>query len=236
MLTINKIFDKVLSRSGNYILRQSNIELDVDRFRQLVSDALETYNEFVPFHKEYTIDLEGTRQFTFTADYDPDIGKIPDWISVAYPIRSAATVYAYFPQRLYSYGYYGTHYQSEILSDPILVPWTYDENKHVLHVPYNGYYKVVAVFRHTIDQTNDPVTNKPTFSISTVDDRDQAFIKLCLSLFLIGIGRSRRAFTLQELPVLMDAADLVQEGKDLWQEVLDQDLQRYQKFYLAYGE
>jgi hypothetical protein len=51
----------------------------------------------------------------------------------------------------------------------------------------------------------------------------------------LGVGRSRRAFTLNDLPIIMDASEIVQEGRELYKEVIEEELPKYQKFYLAYG-
>ena len=42
------------------------------------------------------------------------------------------------------------------------------------------------------------------------------FINLCTGKFMIALGRSRRAFTLNELPFQMDTAEMVGEGQELW--------------------
>ena len=54
-------------------------------------------------------------------------------------------------------------------------------------------------------------------------------------MFMIGIGRSRRAFTLNDLPILMDAGEIVSEGRELYREVIEEELPKYQKFHLSYG-
>ena len=57
---------------------------------------------------------------------------------------------------------------------------------------------------------------------------------LVRGMFLKGIGRSRRAFTLNELPILMDAGDLISEGEALVEKA-EQQMQNHQKFRLASG-
>ena len=56
-MTIDEIFDRILLRSGQFILRKSKIEIDIDSFRILVEDALADYSGFVPHTEVYTLDL-----------------------------------------------------------------------------------------------------------------------------------------------------------------------------------
>lgn len=233
MLTIDQIFNKILIRSGHFIIKKKNIELDVDSFRELVEDALDIYSDSVPYSKAYRKDLTGARQITLDENFDTDIGRKPDWLSEVHPIRSTGTVYGYYPSTVYGWGY-GSHYQSDSLSDPVQAPWSFDKDSGELVVPYSGFYKIRAVWRHTIEERFDD-NGDPEFFVSTLGNRDQAFIKLCQAMFMIGVGRSRRAFTLNDLPIIMDAADIVSEGRELYKEVIDEELPKYQKLHLAYG-
>lgn len=231
MLTIDEIFNKILIRSGHFIIKKNNVELDVDRFRVLVQDALDVYSDFSPYHQEYTLNLQGARQQDLST-LNPDFGRKPDFLSEVHPIRAAGTVYGNYPHTVHGHGY-GSHYQSEELSDPIQAPWKYNKETGVLSAPYNTYYKVVAVWRHQIDETE--IDGVPTYVVRTVSGQDHPFIKLCMAMFMMGLGRSRKAFTLNDLPILIDSSEIVAEGRELYKEVIDEELKNKQKFYLAYG-
>lgn len=233
MLTIDEIFNKILIRSGHFVMKKRNIELDVDSFRELVEDALDIYSDSVPYSKKYTKNLSGSRQITLDENFDTDMARKPDWLSEVHPIRTTGMLYGYYPNTIYGWGY-ASKYQSEALNDPVTAPWDYNKDSGLLVVPYSGYYKIRAVWRHIIEETTDADGNK-TYIVKTISGRDQAFLKLCQAMFMIGIGRSRRAFTLNDLPILMDASEIVSDGRELYQEVIEQDLPKYQKFHLSYG-
>jgi hypothetical protein len=210
-----------------------NIELDVDNFRELVEDALDIYSDQVPFSREYEKDLTGSRNLTLDETFDPELGRKPEWLSEVHPIRTTGTFYGHYLNSHNRSGY-GSQYSTTELSEPTIAPWKYNKESGKLTVPYSGFYKIVGVYRHTIEKTQDDSGNM-TWTVNTIGNRDQAFIKLCQAMFMIGIGRSRRAFTLQDLPILMDAAEIVSEGRELYKEVIDEELPKYQKFHLAYG-
>jgi hypothetical protein len=214
-------------------MKKKNIELDVDSFRELVSDALDIYSDSVPFVDERTLNLQGTRQITLNESVYEELDRSPDWVSECYPVRSTGTIYGYYPHQVYGYGY-ASYYQSEELSDPVQAPFKFDKKTKLLVVPYNGFYNVKACFRHEI-QEEEIDNGKLQYVVKTITNKDQAFIKLCQAMFMIGVGRSRRAFTLNDLPIIMDAAEIVSEGRELYKEVIEEELPKYQKFYLSYG-
>ena len=85
MITIDDIFDRVLLRSGQFILKTNNVEIDIDNFRLLVEDCLEIYNYASPYDMEDTVDFRGTRIFTFPQNYGV-LNRPPSWIAEAHPI------------------------------------------------------------------------------------------------------------------------------------------------------
>ena len=221
-MTIDEIFNRILLRSGQFILRKARIELDVDSFRVLVEDALSDYSGFAPYTTEYTLDLNASRFFTFPLTYDPDLERAPDWLSEVTPINSFGSLATVFQKS--SIG-------SPTLVEPVMAPWKFNKKTKVLTTPYSSFYKVIAVFEHEIRET---VTGgKTTFDVPTIDKKDQPFFDLLRGMFLVGIGRSRRAFTLNDLPILMDADTLVSEGEAIIEKANEAMLDD-QKFHLAF--
>jgi hypothetical protein len=91
---------------------------------------------------------------------------------------------------------------------------------------YNFYYHLTAI---------TPLANPVTYELLTITDDDDLFFKILTGYFMVGLGRSRKAFTLNELPIVTDAADLVSEGTAL---ITDGQLalqETSSKFYLAWG-
>jgi len=222
-LRIEDIFDRILLRSGQFILRKSRIDIDIDSFRILVEDALSEYSGFVPYEKPYTMDFNSQRNFTFPDGWDTDLNRSPDWIAEATPINSFGSINTIL-------NYSGS--PQNALIDPIQAPWDYNKVNKTLTVPYSAFYKVVACYEHEI--VSEVIDGVTVYSVPTIDRKDQPFFDLLKGMFLQGIGRSRRAFTLNDLPILMDAETLASEGDEIMERALE-GLQADQKFYLAFG-
>lgn len=222
------MFDRILLRSGQFVLAKSKVEIDADSFKILVEDALAVYSKAVPFVKEYVISAVYPRQFRFTPEYDEEMGRVPDWISEVNPVQFSGISLASF--------YMGnTNFLGNTPSElivPINAPWRY--NKPVLTLPLSCKYEVKACFKHKVTNTEPDVDGKKQYEVLTIDIDDTVFFKLLQAYFLMGIGRSRRAFTLNDLPIIMDADAIASEGKEM-EESAKEELNSVQKFYLSMG-
>ncbi|MCK5604741.1 hypothetical protein KAR91_22820, partial [Candidatus Pacearchaeota archaeon] len=207
-MNLNDIFRRILVRSGQYILKTKNIEIDVDTFSVLVEDALEIYNNSVPFEKLYHEQIYYPRQLVMDDNYDPEMKRAPNWLSEVNPVR------------IYGAGYnavlFGNYVPSGVaeLSDPIQAPWNYE--KPVLTVPYSAKYNIRAVYHHIVEELEELDSNdQRMLGVKTISIADSGLFMLLQSYFLQGIGKSRRAFTMSDLPIVMDAEVLVSDGETL---------------------
>lgn len=252
-MLLRDMFDRILMESGQFLMKEE-IELDIDRFSLLVKSALSTYSKFSPYHKKFNLNVValgnsfGGLAYTFTesqttqlkslSDIDDSpfdlIGEtkipnqIPDWISDIIPVRLAGVHPFYF-------------HQMEQRANPELevklqFPWEY--NKPTLYVPVQSLYEVTAVYKHRIvgitykDPQNGTLRKEGV--VRTISDADDDFFKLLTGKFMKALGRNRRAFTLNELPITQDSAELVSEGDQMEKDAL-QDLEtKSHKFWLAY--
>ena len=222
-MDIRDIFDRILLRSGQFILRKSKVEVDVDSFRILVEDALAEFNGFSPIDKEYSIPMLGPRQFTFDETFDTSLNRKPDWLSIVRPTNSHS-------------GPYRRPMTGNELINPIQAPWDYNLDSGVLTVPFNDTYKVVAVYDHVIVETDDPDSpGNILYSVPSISYNDVEFFQILQGLFLQSIGKSRRSFTLNDLPITMDADTIAAEGVDMVEKAVEA-MADIQKIRLAWGE
>lgn len=91
------------------------------------------------------------------------------------------------------------------------IDWEY--KPPTLYTNFDGDAEVEAWFYHEI--RTDDLGNKH------VDLDDELFIDLVTAEFLIGLGRSRRAFKLESLPVTNDAEILTSEGLKLYEDTIE---------------
>lgn len=226
-MNIERIFNKVLIRSGQFLLDTDGIELQEDRFRVIVEDALNTFNRFCPYDSHIYVTAQSQRRITLTPELvqsltgNPHLGT-PDWISDATPART----YGITPIMRYNSPSYNPNL---IVKEPRPFIW----RKPDIFFSVSAEWDVHCVWKHRIVEKK---TTQGGFEwcIPTLDETDSdKFIKLVQGLFLQGIGRSRRAFTMNDLPIVMDGSEIASEGLEMEREAIE-DLENVQKFYLAW--
>jgi len=97
-------------------------------------------------------------------------------------------------------------------SETFYVEWEY--RKPTLYTNFNGSAEVEALFDYGV--LIDEKGNK------YIEVEEELFVDLVTAEFMIGLARSRRAFTLDELPVSTDAEILVSEALKMREDVLEQ--------------
>lgn len=230
-MTLNEIFEQILLRSGQFLIKPDKIELNSDLFVPLVRGVLAVYSEYRPHTVIAHIDMSSTRQFTFTeTTIEPE--GIPDQITDVIPTR----LFGSFPYHLRwdrgavegfaSPGYGGRSSYLEIKSP---LPWVY--RKPELTTSIASEFEIHAMYFHTI--TSEEIENTTVYSVDTISFRDRYFFDLMLGRFMQALGRSRRAFTLNDLTITMDSGELVSEGQEIEQKALE-DIENTSKFYLAW--
>ena len=73
-----------------------------------------------------------------------------------------------------------------------------------------------------------------TYTVSSLNDTDYLFYELLKAKMMKSLGRNRRAFTLNDLPIASDASELVSEGQALEEATMTM-IHEQSKAYLAWG-
>jgi hypothetical protein len=228
-MNINDMFYKVVVLSGQYLLNVNAIELNKDKFRVLVERALAFYSKHCPYDQYMNVRTGNSRNIVFTKDIvcaetGNEFLDVPDWISSASPVRAYSV-----PRSVLSKIY-------DPLSNPDLInkvqlPWTY--RKPTLYLPINAEWEILGVWYHKVIETED--SEGIHYNVPTISDADENFFTLLQGLFLQGIGKSRRAFTMNDLPITMDASEIASDGLELENKARE-EIELHQKFYLAMGD
>lgn len=219
-MNLNEIFNKVLVLSGQFLIPDSVIELRVDKFKFLVEQVLGIINNYNPVDKYLYKDLSAGRQYTFTALNTPD--GIPDNIVDVTPVRISGVA----PYFLAEYALGGSE-----LDVKKSFPWVY--RNPILTLPINAEVQIHAIYHHKITVDN-VAGGEPAYKVSTLNANDDDFFELLTGKFLQALGRSRRAFTLNDLPITVDGAELVSEGKQMCDEALNDLIENKSKWYLSW--
>lgn len=231
-MEVAEMFRRVLLESGQFLLEINGIELDRDRFVVLCKSALGTFNKYDPIEKKFNLDMRTSKTFTFDDDSDPC--GIPEWISSVTPVQ-LTTGSTYNPSSITSVGglmsYFGSRGSNPYLEEKCTFPIDY--RKPTLYLPVEELVDVHAVYFHKF--RDEIVEGKKFYYIDTIDHGFDEWFQLLRARFMIAIGRSRRAFTLQDISITTDADQLVAEGKELERETVEWLYENSGKQYLSYG-
>lgn len=196
----------VLIESGQFLLTKDGIELDSTTFLPIVKKALAIYSRYMPPTLRFNVSTS-TYEYTFAE-------PIPRWVSDLIPVRITGVPW-FVPDR-FTWEYVKRYFM-----------WRYE--KPTLYVQVAGQFEVECVYDHLVVVGEDD-----GISLPSITEADDWFFKLLTGYFMQGVGRSRRAFTLNEVQAVLDGTELVSDGKAMEDEAYDW-LKTNGKWYLAIG-
>lgn len=216
-MRLSELYDIVIAETGQFLIPKNKLELQEDVFASMIEPALGIYNQYCPFEYFFPISLISTRQFTFTDNSTPY--GIPEFISDAIPYGNLENINL-------------TLFESkQNTSGKMYRPFIY--RKPTLTVACSADYDVHGVFRHKMVKIL--VDDNYIYDLPSINSCDFNFIRLAKSKFLGALGRSRRAFTLSDLPITNDSMDMVSEGEALEEKTIEDLRENHHKFYLAWS-
>jgi hypothetical protein len=255
---LSELFDAILVRSGQFILASDDIELDSGKFLRLVRVALGKYNGYRPYDETFHLKMSANRRYKFNDNFTPLNGGlmlgIPAGISSVTPTAVAGSP-AFNLQFVNGYGSsgygmrnvpnqyspvdpnFGLPGQSQVGSEQMQksqFPWVYQHD--TLYIPYSADVEVLAFWNHPIIEEEASSNDPARINLPTIGYNDEYFLDLLQGMFLKALGVSRRSFTLNDLPLTMDGADIASEGQSLEEQAMDEIRNNHSKFYLAYGD
>lgn len=228
-MTLQEMFDYILVESGQFLIPVENLEINRDRFLVLVKTALGIFNGKHPWEKKFNLNF-ANRSVKFSAttrDTSSNLTGIPTGIADMVPVRISGVS----PFFLRDHEQHNSHY----LNEKTEFPWEY--RAPTLYVPIQGVYDVHAYYDHVITEivaSGETEGENKTYEVTTIDYGDDVFFKLLKAKFLRGTANSRRAFTLQDIPLTTDADTLANEAKTMEEEAL-KDLDDKTKFWLGWN-
>jgi hypothetical protein len=220
-VTLQELFERAMVNSGQFQFTPEQIELNEEAFLVIVKLVVGKYNSYCP-HVEHLYVNTASNQWTFIAEQS-QIGSIPSHIVSMTPIR---------PTGSELFRYFGGETQQRSLSWMVKQEYPFEYRPPVMSFPGPGEYDVLAAYDHIVTLIPGETDR---YEIKTIDDGDNSFIDMITGYFLVSLGRSRRAFTIADLPISPDASDLVSEGKELI-DAADEDMKENEGlWYLGWG-
>jgi hypothetical protein len=224
-ITLSEMEEIILLETGEYLLENiENLSLDAAKLWILAKRVLKFYNSKRPFTYKQNLTISGG-SYTYTSgvDYGP-----PIWISSVVPVTSSNVMDVYSQLSNRTIG------EVSLLEIPRSFVWKYEDPK--LYCGEDGRMDVVEVHDHQYELTTDSTGKVTEVIFTTLNQRDDSlFFELLEARFLMMLGRSRRAFTMNDLPIVMDASELVSEGQEIWRDT-NEKLEEVDKWWLALGE
>lgn len=146
------------------------------------------------------------------ANRDP--GRPPKWVSSVVPVNVltvAGILYLIQETRFTNVA------EQSILHEPRTFLWHYENP--ILYTTETGTMDITAHYSYIREEIFDSDGKLVDVDMEDVDEGvDRIFIDLVLAKFLQKVGRSRRTFRLNDLPIEYDAEAMVSEGIELERE------------------
>jgi len=184
-MTLKELREYLFINSNQYFVGEKNLGVDDRVLSGLIKRALMYYGNAKP--KKYMI--------------------------YGYNIQSERTVIK-FLQGNYSVGSDNVNLNTKevvnilgiYLADPVYfnqkidIPWKFDIRNKILWIPLYGTFNIEFLI-------------KPTLEDISFDDIE--FLDMCLGLYMMYVAKTRKSFTLSELPFANDSDEMYNEGKEL---------------------
>ena len=242
MNKMTEIAAYLFARNGQHIGRGTleSIKLDLKKFTLLMKPEIEFYQQYFPLRKKFNINVNPDKTYDFTSDpnnigydfsdhYNPVLGEPPIDITRATPVGQSQLInnWAQFNKGL------GMPGQPGRLITPFQCLREYRKPKAWFSQP--GRFDVTCYyeysFKETYDNTVEPAVLTEVEIIGC--DGHMYLLDLLSGRFLQLIGRSRRAFTYNDLQITTDADQLVKEGIEDYEKA-KLTIQENQDYHNAY--
>jgi hypothetical protein len=233
-MTLDDLIEYTMTESGEFILGDLELTLiDVHRFHLIVKRALSLYGKYRPLTERTTTLVNGTADLS-----NGGTSRAPEWLSRVIPLgtggveSSTNQSAAAFIYGNVGMGGFGSMYNT---APPRNIPWEY--HKPMLSIGgSDDMYDITAHYNYDLTDVYRNDKNKvEKATVVGLSYNDDLFLDLLVGYFLIALGRSRRAFTLNDLPVTMDGSELVSEGDEKVRNAREQ-LQEQSSWQHAIGE
>jgi hypothetical protein len=225
-MTIADMLTKILAETGMHLLLPATVEsyvMSTASFIQLVKSTLAPINGSQPRITEETIAITDSYK-TFSTPYPEDIVDVIPIFVFGVPSR---VVLDMIHSRVRTTAPHGS---IPAIKHP--APWVYDRPTFTLYSGIgDGDYTIKRLDYYSVTEISE---GSGTYEVLNIDDNFDEFFELLKGKFMVSVGMSRRAFTLNELPVTMDADTMVSEGKEIIEAALEDITDTNSKWYQAW--
>lgn len=204
-MLLTELIDAVVTNTGQFILSDDPDDvfdcnnISKPRFWNLARRALLIYQKHVPVSRKLSVQVD---QLVYEFGVGSPLIDPPVWISSVIPVGNTGGIFS--PHIIFDRN-------SELV--PRTSTWEYRSPK--LYTMEDGYMDVTGHYNYTITPTVDGNGKLTEVDIVELTEADNLYIDLVTAHFMIALGRSRRQFSAQELPIQIDTESMVEDGKEL---------------------
>lgn len=221
-MLLTELKDIAMIEVGTHIFDDiAQLSFDLTKFWIITKRQLFIYQKYKPRVKKQNIDI-ALGSHTFTTD-------IPEWISTVAPARPTDVSPFVMDQTVFPpYG------DSSFVETPRRMLWKYEKPK--LTVTENGLMDIVSVHNYNFTETGTIAGKDITeVDMPEISESDSSLINMVIAEFMISVGRSRRAFTFGDLPIQMDADQMISEGAELKSNAMESLTKNTSRWELGIG-
>lgn len=210
-ITFQELIDYVLLESGQYMAPLEATLLTDTHVARIVTRELSLYSKYRPVSREVFVSANVSGEVNFkTLSTDEKERDIPMMIT---NVRVPHGEYGISPAAIANYSY------SPVTRERLVEAPTsnFDYRKPILYLAGSGGYKLTAHYSRYFDYAE--INGKLDGVISDISfEDDHLFVEMLIGKFLQYVGRSRRAFTIDNLPITYDSSEMVSEGQEKYNE------------------
>ena len=220
-MLLSELGDVIITETGQYLLGEltddfdtllGKLKLDMEKFWGVTKHALFFYGRHRPFSRRTNIEIvSGTYVYTSAGTYG-----IPTLVPRCVPVSSANVQDIIAADRLRLYRNTG---EATLLEIPSSFSFRYESP--TLYASRDGTMDVTEHYDHVYAELDDSEGALQDVNMTTITEKDHYFKDLAKARFLETVGRGRRAFVLEEQAIVLDSAEMVSEGADLWRETVE---------------
>ena len=193
-MKLTVLADLVVQEAGQHLMGDTAaLGLQLDKFWNLVQVCLGEYSRQIPIVKRMTL---STNKHTFPVPRPTHISEVIPTLIPAYGVSLPLD------------------------GDPTTVVFEYDSTTGEFATnSVMGPWSIVAYYDYTYTETFDTNNVLTEVDLPDITFRDLIFIKFVTAKFMMAIGRSRRAFTMQEMPTISDSNEMLADADKMMDDV-----------------
>lgn len=215
-MELEELKSVILVETGQYLAPFEATLLSDKEFLRLVATELAIYNNHKQHKEVKRVTASQSGVYTFTSTR-PDKKDLPVYIIDARTSSSGSGGTYWNVVNQSNRGSTGASRSDRYktgLAYQQLDNFHYDKNSATIYFPESGTYEITCAYDRWLEMAEADNVVQATVHHITVDD--YKFIRLVAARFMLALGRSRRAFTIEGIPVSFDASEMVAAGEELY--------------------